>query len=170
MVKTVGLKNYSDVHYTNDIVAARIVAHFNPSGKCLEPFRGGGAFYKHLPANSDWCEIDDGRDFFDCNGSYDWIVTNPPFSNLTQVFKHSFALSKNCVFLVGISKYWSSKPRLDLAREYGGLKEILHVGTGRQIGFDLGFPFAAMHFVNGYRGSIQESFIEAWQPHEEQHG
>lgn len=161
MVKTVGLKNYSDVHYTNDAVAARIVSHFKPVGKCLEPFRGDGAFYKHLPEGTDWCEIEDGRDFFDCNNQYDWIVTNPPFSSLTQVFKHSFTLSKNCVFLVGISKYWSSKPRLDLAKDYGGLKEILHVGTGRQIGFDLGFPFAAMHFVKGYRGPITESFLNA---------
>lgn len=159
MVKTVGLQNYSDVHYTNDALAKRIVAHFNPSGKCLEPFRGEGAFYKHLPDGSDWCELKDGRDFFDCRGEYSWIVTNPPFSNLTQVFKHSFAISKNCVFLMAISKYWSSNPRLELAKNYGGLKEILHVGTGRKIGFDLGFPFAALHFQQGYHGQITECFL-----------
>lgn len=158
MVKTAGLNNYSDVHYTNEVVARKIVAHFNPTGRCLEPFRGDGAFFKHLPAGTDWCEIEDGKDFFECNGEYDWIVTNPPFSSLTQVFKHSFTLSKNCVFLVGIR---SSKPRLDLAKNYGGLKEILHVGTGRQIGFDLGFPFAALHFQQGYQGPITESFLNA---------
>jgi hypothetical protein len=159
MVKTVGLKNYSDVHYTNDAIAGQIVAHFNPAGKCLEPFRGSGAFYKHMPKGSDWCEINDGRDFFDRKERFDWIVTNPPFSNLTQVFKHSFELSDNCVFLIPISKYWSSRPRLDLAKQYGGIREILHVGTGRQIGFDIGFPFAAMHFAKEYRGPITESFL-----------
>lgn len=110
MVKTVGLRNYSDVHYTNADIARRIVEHFNPSGRCLEPFRGDGAFFRHLPESSDWCEIERG---------------------------------------------------LDLAREYGGLKEILHVGTGRQIGFDLGFPFAALHFQRGYQGPIRESHLQA---------
>jgi hypothetical protein len=157
MVKTVGLANYSDVYYTPDEIAHKIVMHFSPTGKCLEPFCGNNAFLKFLPEQSDWCEITKGRNFFDFNKPVDWIVTNPPFSNLTQVFEHSFRISNNCVFLVPISKYWSSNPRLKLAREYGGLKEILHVGTGRQIGFDIGFPFAALHFAKGYSGTIRET-------------
>lgn len=40
MVRTVGLTGYSDVHYTADSVARRIVAHFRPAGICLEPLRG----------------------------------------------------------------------------------------------------------------------------------
>lgn len=103
MVKTVGLNNYSDVHYTDGSVAKRIVEHFNPTGRCMEPFRGEGAFYQHLPEGSDWCEITDGRDFFDCSVGYDWIITNPPFSILTPVFRHAFSLSENCVFLLALA-------------------------------------------------------------------
>lgn len=160
MVRTVGLENYSDVHFTNDELARRIVEHFAPQGRCLEPFKGDGAFLTHLPAGSNWCEITEGRDFFQHTGQADWIITNPPFSNLTQVFAHAFALSENCVFLIPISKYWSSAPRLKAVEFYGGLVQILHVGTGRAIGFDIGFPFAAMHFQRGYKGPIHQAVLE----------
>lgn len=159
MVRTVGLDNYSDVHFTNGELARRIVAHFAPRGRCLEPFKGDGAFLQHLPEGSDWCEITEGRDFFKHTAPADWIITNPPFSNLTQVFAHAFSLSANCVFLIPISKYWSSAPRLKSVQTYGGLAEILHVGTGRAIGFDIGFPFAAMHFQRGYRGPIKQATL-----------
>ena len=161
MVRTTALHNYTDVHFTDEKIAHRIIEYFSPCGKCLEPFRGGDAFLRHLPDGTAWCELTRGVDFFDFTDAVDWIVTNPPFSNLTQVFAHSFAISENCVFLIPISKYWSSRPRLDLAKQYGGLVEILHVGTGRQIGFDIGFPFAALHFSRGYKGPINESFLRS---------
>lgn len=159
MVRTTALANYSDVHFTDGELARRIVEHFSPSGRILEPFRGTGSFYQHLPAESEWCEITEGRDFFECAHEVDWIVTNPPFSNLTAVFDHAFKLAANCVFLIPISKYFSSRPRIDAVRAYGGLREMLHVGTGRGIGFDIGFPFAAMHYERGYKGPIFETFL-----------
>lgn len=155
MVRTVGLKDYSDVHFTNDDVARRIVEHFKPVGRCLEPFAGEGAFLQHLPPGSQWCELSKGVDFFSWTDHVDWIVSNPPFSNLTQVFEHAFSVAENCVFLIPISKYWSSAPRLELAARYGGLVEILHMGPGRRIGFDIGFPFGALHFQRGYKGPIK---------------
>ena len=156
---TTGQKNYSDVHFTNTVLAKKIIDHFSPTGKCLEPFRGDGAFWNHLPNGSAWCEIKDGRDFFEFKDDVDWIITNPPFSILTKVFEHAFTISQNCVFLIPISKYWSSAPRLAASKEYGGLAQILHVGTGRNIGFDIGFPFAALHFVRGYAGPIQQQYL-----------
>lgn len=158
MVRTAHLNNYSDVHYTEEQVAFDIIQHFNPSGVCLEPFRGAGAFTKWLPPDTAWCEIQEGRNFFDFDTPVDWIVTNPPFSNLTQVMEHAFKLADNCVFLIPISKYWSSAPRLAAVKNYGGVAEIHHMGTGRSIGFDIGFPFAAMHFKRGYQGAIRESW------------
>ncbi len=159
MVRTAGLSNYSDVHYTGDAVARAVVEHFSPSGRCMEPFAGEGAFLRAMPSDSLWCEIAKGRDFFNFQEPLDWIVTNPPFSILTRVFEHSFSIAQNCVFVIPISKYWSSAPRLQLARSYGGLAKVLHLGTGRQIGFDIGFPFAAMHFRAGYRGPIEQAWL-----------
>lgn len=162
MVRTTGLKGYSDVHFTDSRVASAIVNHFKPSGKILEPFKGEGAFLEPLLALSDnnhvdWCEISLGRDFLLYEKKVDWIVTNPPFEALTRMMEKAFSLSNHTVFLIPISKYFSSSPRLKLAKEYGGLKEMLYVGTGRDIGFDIGFPFAAMHFEKEYCGPIFES-------------
>ena len=47
----------------------------------LEPFRGDGNFYNNLPdsVRKDWCEIKEGRDFFNYSSQPDTIITNPPF-------------------------------------------------------------------------------------------
>lgn len=157
MVRTTHLQGYSDIHFTDGAVAQRVIAHFKPQGICLEPFAGEGAFLQHMPPGSLSCELSRGVDFFKFKQPVDWIVTNPPFSNLTEVFEHAFSLAENCVFLIPISKYWSSAPRLAAAGRYGGLVEILHCGPGRKIGFDIGFPFGALHFQRGYQGPIKMS-------------
>lgn len=152
MVKTRGLKGYSDVHQTRRAVARQVVRHFLPTGTILEPFRGAGAFFDALPRGTLWCEVERGRDFFDWRKPVDWIVTNPPFSNLTAVMDRCFDLADRTVLLIPISKLYSSEPRLELVRKKAGLEEQFVLGTGREIGFDLGFPFAAMLFTKGYRG------------------
>lgn len=49
--------------------------------RVLEPANGTGVFYNNLPPNvtKDWCEILDGRDFFQWTTPCDTIITNPPF-------------------------------------------------------------------------------------------
>jgi len=159
VVITRGQSNYSDVHYTDVRVARAVVRHFSPTGRCLEPFAGEGAFLDAMPAGADWCEITRGKDFFRWAEPVDWIITNPPFSNLTQIFLHAFGLAENCVFVIPISKYWSSAPRIEAVAQYGGLAEIAYLGRGREIGFDIGFPFAAMHFKRGYTGCIRQTAL-----------
>ena len=56
--------NPNDVVYTPDAIAQSVVSYFKPTGFCLDPCRGTGAFYRWLPTGSDWCEIAEGRDFF----------------------------------------------------------------------------------------------------------
>jgi len=53
----------------------------NDGDKVLEPCKGTGSFYNNLPDNvlKDWCEINEGRDFFDYTEPVDIIVSNPPF-------------------------------------------------------------------------------------------
>lgn len=160
MVKTVGLNDYSDVHFTNDVLAERIVRYFNPTLPCLEPCKGGGAFFRAMPNGSEWCEIAEGKDFFQYTSKVNWIITNPPFSNLTEWMEHSFDLAENVVFVLPISKIYSSAPRLEQIREYGGVRTMLHLGRGRSIGFHIGFPFAAMHFQRNYKGPIHEDWLD----------
>jgi len=47
----------------------------------FEPFSGEGAFYNAFPdyCSRDWSEITKNRDYKDYKGSYNWVVTNPPF-------------------------------------------------------------------------------------------
>jgi hypothetical protein len=70
-------------HVVNDLVcteaevARRLIDHFGPTGRILDPSRGYGAFYDNLPETRYWCETRDGRDFLACNEPFDWIMTNP---------------------------------------------------------------------------------------------
>ena len=160
MVRTANLKNYSDVHFTDRNIAGQIVSYFQPKGRILEPFRGDGAFFEALPAESFWCELNEGSDFFDWEEPVDWIITNPPFSNLTDIMAHAFEVAQNTVFLVPLSKIYSSSPRLDLVRKEAGMRTQLMFGPGRRIGFDIGFPFAAIHFEKGYEGPVTSVWPE----------
>ena len=47
----------------------------------IEPFRGEGAFYNNFPVNviKDWAELEEGKDYKDLVGEFDWVITNPPF-------------------------------------------------------------------------------------------
>ena len=49
--------------------------------RVIEPFKGEGAFYDAFPnyVEKDWAEIEQGRDYCDLSGEYDWVITNPPF-------------------------------------------------------------------------------------------
>lgn len=171
MVRTTGLKNYSNVHFTDRKLAAEIIDFYAPKGKVLEPFRGDGAFFDPLTSYAKthavtrvlWCETSQGIDFLKHAERVNWIISNPPFGPLTEMMEKAFDIADNTVFLIPISKHFSSAPRLKLSRANAGLKHILHVGTGREIGFDIGFPFGAMHFQKGYSGPIYETEIAEWR-------
>jgi hypothetical protein len=47
----------------------------------IEPFRGEGAFYTSFPPSvvKDWAEKEEGKDYTDISGAFDWVITNPPF-------------------------------------------------------------------------------------------
>jgi hypothetical protein len=54
---------------------------FDPTDTLYEPFRGEGSFYDNFPEGNpkEWSEIKEERDYKDFTGSYDWVITNPPF-------------------------------------------------------------------------------------------
>jgi hypothetical protein len=173
MVKTRGLEAYSDCHHTDLEVARRVVRYFRPRGssigrtqRYLEPFAGNGAFFEALKewvlGPVYWCEVEEGRDFLGWTEQVDWIITNPPYSNLTEVMARCFEVASRTVLLVPMSKVYSSAPRLELVRDLAGIEEQLVLGAGRDIGFDSGFPFAAMLFTRGYRGPTRTTW--AWAP------
>jgi hypothetical protein len=162
-------RNYvsNDDIQTPPALAQRLVEHFNPSGRILEPCCGNGSFLRALRAHQRslakisgsndsevfWTEIKRGRDFFAWTQPVDWIITNPPWSQIRNFLRHAMTLADHVVFLLTINHLWT-KARLRDVREAGfGLREIVLVDmpdTFPQSGFQLG----AVHLTRGHTGPI----------------
>ena len=140
----------SDKVYTPLKTTKRIIEIFKPRGKLLEPCKGSGNFLKFMP-NADWCEIEEGKDFFDYNKKVDWIITNTPYSKFTQFLIKSFSLSTNVVFLVPLVKPFRSFGTIKLINDYGGIVSI-HFLKAKDCGFSFGYPFGVFHFKRDYKG------------------
>jgi hypothetical protein len=149
--------NPNDVVFTPDWLAERIVSMFDISGIILEPCKGEGAFLKYLPKNTEWCEIADGKNFYDYNKKVDWIVTNPPYSDFNRFLEHSFELADNIVLLVPVAKLMKSIGTLHLILQYGGFVSC-HFLPASKAGFPFGFPCGVYYIKRNYRGNTQ--FIE----------
>ena len=149
-----GWLNPNDVVFTPDNIAGKIVSMFPIQGKVLEPAKGEGVFLKYLPSNTEWCEITEGRDFFDYKEDVDWIVTNPPYSDFDKFLRHAFEIAENVVFLVPLAKIFKSMGTIRKIDNYGGIKSMWVVSASK-CGFPFGFPAAAVHFQRNYKGQTE---------------
>jgi len=116
-----------------------IVQHFEPRGKILEPCCGSGNFLKIMKA--DWFEIDKGKDFFQAEGCWDWIITNPPYSKYRDFLKKSMEVARNIVFLQLINATFYKARIRDIKETGFGVKEIWCIDTPKefpQFGFQMG--------------------------------
>jgi hypothetical protein len=133
------------------------VRHFAPSGRVLDPARGQGAFFKALVAYgclTDWCELEQGRDFLQYQGRVDWVLTNPPWSKFLPFLKHAMRLAPNIVFLASVS-HFMFKARLRALEEAGfGLREALLVPSPAQWSMG-GFQAAAVWVQKGWTGPFK---------------
>ncbi len=138
-------------------LAERIVRHFNPKGKVLEPCSGQGNFMRFLPGARS-CEIKRGEDFFEWQERVDWIITNPPWSHIRDFLQHSIKMADNIVFLMTVNHVWTKARIRDIYGSGFALKEICLVEMPEsfpQSGFQLG----AIHIARGHHGPIQFSDI-----------
>ena len=142
-----------DVVMTQPLVAQAIVDHFKPTGKILEPCEGDGAFSRAMPGCL-VCEIRRGSDVYDWDEQVDWIVTNPPFSEYALFLYQAMDYAENIVFLSAANKLWNSDAMIKAVYKWGGVKEMLLLGTGSKMGFPVGFAVAATHYQRGYKGPI----------------
>jgi len=143
--------NKNDVVFTPDVITKKICSLFPISGKVLEPCKGEGSFLRYLPEGTLWCEIADGKNFYDFNEQVDWIVTNPPYSDFNRFLEHSFKLADNVVLLVPISKMMKSMGTIRQMFNYGGIVACYFVGASK-CGFPFGFPCGVFHLKRGYKG------------------
>lgn len=147
--------NKSDIVYTQRHVGKQIIQFLKPSGLCLDPCKGDGAFYKYLPKGSEYCEIQEGLDFFDYTKSVEWVIGNPPYSIFEKFLKHSFDISNNVSYLVPTNKIFQRLKIMEMINEYGGIKSIIVYGSGSNIGFPFGFSVGNFHFKKGFTGRTQ---------------
>lgn len=123
----------SDVVYTPDWAARHMVEHFRPAGSVLEPCKGAGVFMPYLPG-AEWCEIAEGRDFFDWHTPVDWIIGNPPYSLTRKWFRHSYGLADNIVYLVPLRNVFGAYGFLEEIREYRRHQGDRRVRNRQQVG------------------------------------
>jgi hypothetical protein len=149
-----------DIVYTPRWVAEDMVNHFKPFGNILEPCRGGGVFMEFLPPNTEWCEIVEGRDFFEWETPVDWVVSNPPYSLTRKWFNHSYKVSNNLLYLVPLRNIFSGYGFVKEIHTFGGIVAIRLYGTGGSIGFPMGNAVGAFHIQRDYCGQTQFTFAQ----------
>ena len=158
--------NPNDKVYTPEFIVDEVLGIFLPmvgsKEYVLEPFKGGGAFFDKLPQERvDWCEIDQGRDFFEYKYKVDWIITNPPYSIFKEVLPKCLEVANNTVLVIPVNKLLSSMPRLmDIKRAGCNIKQVHYLGSGGQLGFPFGFPVAAVHIRKGYVGNLITTYAD----------
>ncbi len=146
-----------DIVLTPLDVARDVVNHFKPSGRILDPCKGNGAFADLMPG-CEWCEIREGRDFYDWREPVDWIVSNPPYSVFADFLRHSLNVAENIVYLIPVNKIFNSDRMMREIWSWGGVPEIYTVAGGGALGFPIGFCIGAVHFKRGYRGDTRVTF------------
>ena len=154
------LSEESDIVLTPRDVARDVVSRFQPCGRVLDPCKGDGAFTEFMP-EAEWCEIREGRDFFDWREPVDWIVSNPPYSIFSRFLRHSMKVAQDIVYVVPTNKVFNSDGMMRELWAWGGIPQIYQIAPGRRIGFPVGYGIGAVHFQRGYRGPIQVTFRDA---------
>lgn len=160
-------KNGNDRVYTPPPLARAIVQHFKPSGARLDPCKGTGVFYEEMLVFNEfgfveWCEKDEGVDFLatEITQKYDWVVTNPPWSQLRAFLKRSMEVSDNVVFLCLTNALFYNGRQDDIAAAGFGIREIARVRQPKKPWPQTGFMLSANWLQRGWAGDTKLSKID----------
>jgi len=87
----------------------------------LDPFKNSGNFYNQYPTDKrEWCEILDGKDFFEYNNDIDIICSNPPYSCIDDVLKKSVELKPRVIsYLIGMGNLTAKRIEYMENNNYG---------------------------------------------------
>lgn len=134
----------NDVFFTPESLSRDLISSvpIEDLDLCLDPFKGQGAFFNNLPSPSVWCEIEEGRDFFDFDSQVDWIISNPPFSMISKTLEHSMKICRKGFGYI-LPSYALTMPRIEMVRKEGfSVSKIVYFRVPKCWNF--GF---ASHFV-----------------------
>jgi hypothetical protein len=145
-----------DLVQTPDALARAIVAHFRPSGRCLDPSAGAGEPFaramRKLPGVTVACDdVLWSRDFFDrpATDRFDWVVTNPPWSKFRPFLAHAMELSDRVVFLATLTHFVTRRRLADVDAAGFSLREALLVPQPPPPWPSSGFQLAAVLVARG---------------------
>lgn len=113
----------NDEYITPEYAIYPILKYIRPHSKILCPFDlENSSYVKVFRENGHrvkYSHIETGKDFFDIKKtSADYIISNPPYSTITDVFKHLFMLDVSFAMLIKFPGIFESK-RFYLFRDYG---------------------------------------------------
>ena len=119
MNKIQSRQNPNDKIYTPPKVVDMMIdfCDYQPGQLVLEPARGKGAIYDKLSEPKDYCEIEDGKDFFDYDKKVDIVLTNPPYSLIDKFLAHTYTLCDKFCFIIGC--YSLTPKRLETMKSNG---------------------------------------------------
>jgi len=86
-----------------------------------------------------WTEIKEGKNAFYCTDQYDWIITNPPFSKITEVLEYStWSCRKGFAYIM--PNLSLTHKRIKMCQEHGFIiTKIVSFKNPKEWG-NLGFP------------------------------
>jgi hypothetical protein len=114
--------NANDKIYTPKSVANLMIQMCNitENMKVLDPSKGAGVFYNNLPdCFKDYCEIEEGKDFFDTNTRYDLIIGNPPYSLWNKWIEHTMRLTDKFCYILGCFNFTDARLRNIINNGFG---------------------------------------------------
>lgn len=94
------------------------IVDLEPFDRVLDAAVGSGNFYMNYPKYvvGDYCNASE--DFLTCETEQDWIITNPPYSNLDAWFQKAISLCrKGFAFLLGLHNI--TPRRIEMANKAG---------------------------------------------------
>lgn len=144
-----------DIVYTPTYVSKHIIDWLQPEGKLLDPCKGDGAFFNYMTGDKEYCEITEGKDFFDYKYNIDWVIGNPPYSIFEEFLQKGFEISDNVSYLVPTNKIFQRQLIMNMITKYGGIRSIIIYGSGKLIDFPFGFSVGNFHFEKDYKGETK---------------
>ena len=147
--------------------------------KLLEPCYGRGAFVNAFIRNANnngihafevnavnFCDINIGIDFLKFPNPekdfipyrYDYVITNPPFSQFRAFLNKSMEIADNVIFLSLINAFFFKARFRDIKEQGFGFKEIIAVDTPPQPWPQFGIQLGVVHLQKGYTGDTKFTY------------
>ena len=122
-------KNKNDDIHTPLQVAKLMIdlCDLQPGQKVLDCCFGGGVFYNNYPdfVEKDYCDINQGKDFFDWDTKVDWVISNPPYSKWDAWLEHTMKICDNFCYIFGFMNFSERRLNRIFLNGFGLVK--LHV-------------------------------------------